>query len=330
MDINRVFGEAMALHRAGEVARAIEGYRAILAVSPDHHPSLNALGVAYLQAGRTDFAIRCIGEAIRRSPATAIYRANMSLAFDRHGYRAAARSFAAQAAALQARAPGPLSLDLLAARLAEHVPDVYFVQVGAMDGLSFDPIHALVRRHGWHGLLLEPLPDLFARLLANYAGTPGLRFENAAIAETEGTAEIRRIPLAAVQTGQAARGFAGMSSFRDNFAPGNRVLEDSGLGQEDLDRIRGLVTVETVRTMRLQTALARHGVEKIDVLQIDTEGFDYIVLKQLDFGLFRPWIVNMEIAHLSEEERRLATDLLVSQGYTVAANGHDLLATTLV
>jgi hypothetical protein len=33
---------------------------------------------------------------------------------------------------------------------------VFFLQVGANDGLMDDPIHFLVRKYGWCGVLLEP------------------------------------------------------------------------------------------------------------------------------------------------------------------------------
>src|SRR5262245_37464793 len=45
--------------------------------------------------------------------------------------------------------------------------DVFFLQVGANDGLMDDPIHFLVRKYGWCGVLLEPDPQLFKRLKEN-------------------------------------------------------------------------------------------------------------------------------------------------------------------
>ena len=62
----------------------------------------------------------------------------------------------------------------------------FFVVIGAMDGISFDEFHQYVGRFGWPGLLVEPIPAQFERLLANYEGIPGVqhrRFDNCAVAE---------------------------------------------------------------------------------------------------------------------------------------------------
>ena len=39
-----------------------------------------------------------------------------------------------------------------------------FVQVGANDGVSHDPINAFVTRNRLAGVVIEPLPDVFAKL----------------------------------------------------------------------------------------------------------------------------------------------------------------------
>lgn len=43
-----------------------------------------------------------------------------------------------------------------------------FIQVGANDGIHGDPLRAYIERHHWHGILVEPQPDVFARILENY------------------------------------------------------------------------------------------------------------------------------------------------------------------
>src|SRR4051812_22410129 len=63
---------------------------------------------------------------------------------------------------------------------------VSFVQIGAHDGKRWDLIHDFIKRDGWSGLFVEPLPKYFAALQENYRGRPGLRFERAAIADEDG------------------------------------------------------------------------------------------------------------------------------------------------
>ena len=42
-------------------------------------------------------------------------------------------------------------------RLAQDVPDPFFLEIGAMDGRSLDPLYATARKFGWRGMLVEPL-----------------------------------------------------------------------------------------------------------------------------------------------------------------------------
>src|SRR5262245_57869066 len=68
--------------------------------------------------------------------------------------------------------------------------EVSFIQVGASDGLRRDPIREFIVRDNWTGVMIEPLPRVFALLKANYAHLRARRdlvFENAAISSTDST-----------------------------------------------------------------------------------------------------------------------------------------------
>src|SRR5580698_10060540 len=52
--------------------------------------------------------------------------------------------------------------------LMARQPDIFFLQIGAHDGLTKDPIAPLVRQHHWRGLLVEPQKQVFAQLIKNY------------------------------------------------------------------------------------------------------------------------------------------------------------------
>jgi FkbM family methyltransferase len=63
---------------------------------------------------------------------------------------------------------------------------LYFVQIGANDGNSDDPFQCFVKEYKIPGILVEPQPSAFKKLVKNYNGYPNLMFENAAISETTG------------------------------------------------------------------------------------------------------------------------------------------------
>ena len=58
----------------------------------------------------------------------------------------------------------------LLAAFADAHPAATFVEIGANDGERHDHLRGFILERDWRGLMVEPLPDLFARLVANYAG----------------------------------------------------------------------------------------------------------------------------------------------------------------
>src|SRR5437762_11064199 len=83
-------------------------------------------------------------------------------------------------------------LDVLIRNELASDPMFFFVQIGANDGIRVDPLRPSVLRHRLRGLFIEPLPDLFERLVDNYAGHMGLLFENCAISDHDGTQRMYR------------------------------------------------------------------------------------------------------------------------------------------
>jgi FkbM family methyltransferase len=191
-----------------------------------------------------------------------------------------------------------------------------------MDGIAFDPLYDAVNRHGWRGLLVEPLPDLFAQLSRTYAGREGIILENVAIAERTGSLTMTRVKPDAVAQGLVPSWAKGMSSvFEDrNGLAGHRISE------QDFEKIRPHIVHEMVRCDRLENILRKHHIAKIDILQIDVEGYDYHVLKQVDFSRFQPAVIRMEWCNLPPAEKDSSRDLLRRSGYRMVEAEFDLIA----
>ncbi len=67
-DVAPVFAEALALHKAGQLADAEKIYNRIIAAQPKHFDSLHLLGVIFLQRGDPAAAVRQIGDALKVTP----------------------------------------------------------------------------------------------------------------------------------------------------------------------------------------------------------------------------------------------------------------------
>lgn len=192
------------------------------------------------------------------------------------------------------------------AELGRRVGRATFVQVGSHDGVSNDPLFETVRRHRWRGVLVEPMPEPFARLRANYAaalGLDGLAFENAAVGRSEGTIELF-----------VARRADGDPPWVSQLASSDRqVLLRHADELADLDRRVSAVRVPSVR---LPTLVARHRLERIDVLHVDAEGADLSVLEQIDLGAaWAPAAIVFEKKHLDPGQYRRTYRAFRRSGY---------------
>lgn len=181
-------------------------------------------------------------------------------------------------------------------------PGFYFVQVGAHDGRTGDPVHKLVTHYHWRGLLLEPQPDVFVRLKENYEQEPQLDLVNLALATEDGP-----------HTLYTAKGATLRASL-------DRAAFDRHL-RSGVDVIEVPVQAVTFKTLR-----QRYSLDRVDVLLVDTEGFDYQVVRMaLDEGI-RPRLVRYEHLHLSSHDRAACATLLAGCGYRLLRDGIDTLA----
>jgi hypothetical protein len=67
--------------------------------------------------------------------------------------------------------------------------------------------------------------------------------------------------------------------------------------------------------------MRRHNVERIDVIVIDAEGYDYQILSQIDLVSYRPDLIIYEQTNLLGPERRAAMEFLRAAGYRVRRTG---------
>jgi FkbM family methyltransferase len=182
--------------------------------------------------------------------------------------------------------------------------DVFFLQVGANDGLMDDPIHFLVRKYGWCGVLLEPDPQLFERLKENYSGVDGPILVNAALSPINGKTTFYRIRMDEKMPSWCA----GLGSFRRDVILSNK---------NDVPEIESHIVEDRIESISFHSLVARYKLPRIDLIVIDTEGYDLEILRQLDLIRFKPDLIVYEHKHLNELERTIAADLLIANGYSV-------------
>ncbi len=213
------------------------------------------------------------------------------------------------------------------AGLLESRPNPFFVQIGGFDGVSFDPLRPHIVDQSLRGLIVEPIPQYFAELKALYANSPNITTVNCAITEANGERTIWRFNPLAVERGLLPPHFAGISSFlMEDLLKETGVLGRSSPNKETTAALRTLLQPVAVQCRTMDSLLRDQGIDKVDILQVDTEGYDYIILKHFDFARYRPAIVHYEHQHLNPADREAAEALLRSRGYGLHRGRYDTLA----
>jgi FkbM family methyltransferase len=182
-------------------------------------------------------------------------------------------------------------------------PRMTFMQIGAFDGVGDDDLRELVARHKLRGVLVEPQPAAYARLQQTYAGQPQVKLLQAAIAEREGRREL-----------YCKRGVASMVASFDR-----EHLRKHGVPDHE-------ITSQNVPCHTVESAMCAAGLEHIDLLQIDAEGYDWPIIRSIDFSRCRPRIVRFEFRHMRPEDADACLALLAAQGYRFVVETRDIIA----
>jgi FkbM family methyltransferase len=204
--------------------------------------------------------------------------------------------------------------DDLLLRVFPTLENLRFLQIGANDGIRADPIRQKVLDHHWSGLLVEPVPALFAALQKNYAGYAGLQFVNAAIDHQAGERPIFLLQPSLPGLPDWAHGLASFDPARVRQAAG-----ELGLGEE-------AIVQQTVRTITWDALLADFGARPCDVLLVDAEGYDLPLLRAAPLGRWQPRMIHFEHACATEADRLAFYGELLALGYELASSAGDTIA----
>ena len=216
-----------------------------------------------------------------------------------------------QARRLERRLAGPQILRLF----ADSYPEAFFVEIGANDGDQHDHLRPILAANPWRGILVEPVPYVFERLRANHGQRAGVALENAAIADQDG-----RLPFYHLREA-GDRAAAGLPQWYDGIGSFSKeaVLNHIGLVPGLTDRL----TCVDVPCLTFASLCEKHGVDRVDLLIIDTEGYDHQILRHIDWSVHRPRLVVYEHYHLTPTQRAgLRTDLQ-GRGYELKEEGFD-------
>lgn len=173
--------------------------------------------------------------------------------------------------------------DQLLDSLIKKKGEVFFIQIGANDGKSFDPIYDFVTKKpdNFKGILLEPLADYFDELSRNYSGYKNVTLLNMAIHNTNQEMTIYRVDPEKIKKNELPEWTKGIASFNQEHHKLSGTPDD-------------VMVKQLVKCISLHDLLNKYQVDKVDLLQIDTEGYDAEIIKGIDFSQIKPAIIHFE------------------------------------
>ena len=182
----------------------------------------------------------------------------------------------------------------------------FFVQVGAHDGMMHDPLCSFLSKNEWSGILIEPQEEILKIFKNRYKNRSNLLYYTLAVHPNQPRVKLYTIknPINYSQTGWAT------------------ILSDrlsNGRSKKEL-------VIKDVKAMPLMDIVKKSKFKMIGLLQVDTEGFDYEVLKMFNFKVFKPILVQFEYIHLSKNDYKNSVNLLSNNGYKTIKKKNDIIA----
>ncbi len=186
---------------------------------------------------------------------------------------------------------------------------VQFIQIGANDGQFQDPLYPWIRRYPWRGVLVEPQPTMYVKLVDLHASRSAqISIKRAVVADRRGKATLWTLADVPNMPADASL-FASLDR--------NTIIRNARSYLPDFEK--QLVSSE-VDACTIDDLMRECGIGELDLLQIDAEGFDFKIIKTIDFARCRPQVLNYEHANLTPDDQRACRTYLAGFGYSFVSS----------
>lgn len=166
--------------------------------------------------------------------------------------------------------------DIILLALLYDVEKGFYVDVGANYPV-IDSVTKLFYQHGWRGINIEPIPELYSQLKKDRPEDINL---NIGIAERNGQ----------------------LTFYENVHIPGNSSFKY----QEHNKNTE--IKEYLIPTKTLKSVLRNNNVKKIHFLKIDTEGFEDEVVKSNDWNKYRPEVICIEYGGNKSNYKQILED----------------------
>lgn len=184
------------------------------------------------------------------------------------------------------------------------------LEVGGMDGKTFDPLYNNISNN-WNLTILEPIKYQFDKLKINYKNNPNIRLINKALNYTSKNMKMYTINPDILKNNKIPNWANGISSFyNDRNCLGEKYWNNRGKVH-----LKNNISFNSIKDSIIETyvnciTIEELNYDRIDILQSDTEGFDYNILK-IVLNKYKPFVILFEWNNLPEDELNSVNKLLI-------------------
>ena len=180
----------------------------------------------------------------------------------------------------------PFSIDKTLEKLFSDKKIDYLVQIGSNDGKRFDSLNRFIKKYSPHALLVEPIEKDFIDLKNNYKDQKNISFENSAISVNDTIKYLYRVNDTKLK-------------YYDEHIKGITSFEIKHLIKHGVSKSH--IIKQHVNSISIDKLLRKYSFNQLDLLFIDTEGYDgEIVIDFLSKMNLRPIII-FEYIHINHE-----------------------------
>lgn len=185
-----------------------------------------------------------------------------------------------------------LGQDVLALAVTDFKRNGFFVEFGALDGKKDSNTYLLEKDYGWQGILAEPGRTFHADLASNRSCI----IDHRAVTDVTGNSvEFKEVDAQ-----------LGLSGIVEHFHDKDWAVKV---------RAQSTGAMYNVDTVSLNDLLSEHNAPKeIDYISVDTEGSEYLILKNFDFSQYRVGLFSVEHNNV-ETIRNDIKELMEQNGY---------------
>lgn len=207
-----------------------------------------------------------------------------------------------------------ISLDLCSKILLSQESQIFLIQVGAYDGVSNDPVRSLIEKYPVHAILVEPQQKAFEKLIDNYStSNTNVHLENVAVSEQDGLRDFYFL-----KGDNLPDWYSQLASFsKENILAHNKFVAEE---------LEDFLFSEKVKCKTISTLLDEYSFPRLDILQIDAEGYDEQIVRSINFEEVSPKIICYEHCHMKHDTRNSVMKYLARFGYQFCINDPDTIA----